>query len=87
MHINGTLTFETKAQFTKYFNKDWKATLRSHGMTSKQYDPHGTKKPAAFDELLLGMIKNDSCDIAANAISWAKTTYGKNKIAAILSGS
>jgi len=42
--------FTTKAAFKKHFTKQW--ATECMGLTNKQYDPHGTKKPVAFDALI-----------------------------------
>ena len=82
MYINGTLTIETKKEFGKFFAQTWRTMLKGMGMTSKQYDPHGTKKPAEWDAVLLDAIKHG--DLPAHAIDWAQTAYGRNKIAALI---
>jgi hypothetical protein len=64
----------TQPQFTKHFRRDWKHlvsgqyNLIGRRSTHKQYDPHGTKMPAAYADMVREYVRLG--ELPESAINW-----------------
>jgi len=62
------LNISNKKEMKSYFAKEWKKILKSYEMTAKQYDPHGTKKPVVYNDLIDSLV--EAGNLPQIALGW-----------------
>ena len=57
----------TQTKFNAHFRRDWALTI-SYYDNARHYDPHGTKKPSAYADLVRAYV--ESGDLPEKALDW-----------------